>query len=283
MDSGTLFRCCQTERSSVVQPLHVLCMNLIMPAGHSMSFWEIAALVTVQTLLSLLLFSAAIGVLVFLLRKPMRRYKPIDLSIFDRLKPWVGPRKNKVMLFITYLGKHQFLIPANLLLIAYFLVIRHQGWFSVRVLTIALSSLVLMLLLKSLFQRKRPLSPLLDAARGLSFPSGHAIMAVTFYGLLIYILTHEIDIEWVRIPVIILLVALVLLIGYSRVYLRVHYASDVLAGFIIGFLWLAISLLVLNGVEEHVHDSFPDPKILNAQCSTLNFQLGNLRELRDLR
>lgn len=110
-----------------------------------------------------------------------------------------------------------------------------------------------MVLLKQLFQRKRPLSPLLKAAKGLSFPSGHAIMAVTFYGLLIYILQHTIDINWLRILSTILIIILIFLIGFSRVYLRVHYASDVLGGFIIGSLWLLISLAVIKWLEGYVH------------------------------
>ena len=108
-----------------------------------------------------------------------------------------------------------------------------------------------MLFLKKLFQRKRPLAPLLAAARGLSFPSGHAIMAVTFYGLIIYIITQVIGISWLQVSLIILLIILILLIGFSRVYLRVHYASDVLAGFIIGLLWLFISLAVLDNIEHY--------------------------------
>jgi len=154
------------------------------------------------------------------------------------------------MLFITFLGRAEFLIPANLILIFFFLFVTKQNWFSIRVLTIALSSLVLMVLLKNLFHRKRPLQPLLNAAKGLSFPSGHAIMAVTFYGLLLYISLSRIDVAWVKWVVSIIVVVLIISIGYSRVYLRVHYASDVLAGFIIGFLWLSISLTGLNNLEQ---------------------------------
>ena len=212
-------------------------------------------MIIAETILSLLVFAAAIAIIVFLLRKPMRKYKPIDLVIFDRIQPYTSPDKNKLMLFITFLGTHSFLIPANLLLIFYFLFARHQNWFSIRIVTIALSSLVLMFLLKYLFQRKRPLSPLLKAAKGLSFPSGHAIMAVTFYGLLLYILLHTIDISWLKYLLAAVLVMLIVLIGYSRVYLRVHYASDVLAGFIIGLIWLLISLSVLNGLEKYVENN----------------------------
>ncbi len=213
-------------------------------------WWDTTILIIVQTLVSLLLFAAAIAVLVFLLRTPLRKYKFIDLAIFDRLYAFTSPKTNKFMLFITFLGKHQFLVPANLILIFYFLLIRHQNWFSIRIATIALSSLLLMFLLKYLFHRKRPLSPLLKAAKGLSFPSGHAIMAVTFYGLLSYILLHTIDTGLFKYLLISLLWLLIVLIGYSRVYLRVHYASDVLAGFIIGLLWLFISLFVLQSIES---------------------------------
>jgi len=173
--------------------------------------------------------------------------------IFDKIKPGVSAVNNKIMLFITFLGKHQFLIPANLILIFYFLLVTKQNWFTIRVITISISSLVLMLLLKQLFQRKRPLSPLLKAAKGLSFPSGHAIMAVTFYGLMIYILQHTIDSSWLKFLATFLLILLVVLIGFSRVYLRVHYASDVLGGFIIGLLWLLISLAVIKWLEGYVH------------------------------
>ena len=167
------------------------------------------------------------------------------------------------MLFFTFLGNHQFLIPANLILIFYSLVGLHQNWFFIRVLTIALSSLALMLVLKYLFHRQRPLSPLLKAAKGLSFPSGHAIMSVTFYGLLLYILLHTISERWMKWLLITIFVLLILMIGFSRVYLRVHYPSDVLAGFIIGFLWLSISLTVIRNLQQYV-GSGRDSRIASA-------------------
>lgn len=217
-----------------------------------MGAWEITTLIIGEVLITLSTFSAIIALIVFSIRKPIRKHKSIDLMIFDKIKPKVNSINNKIMLFITFLGKHQFLIPANLILIFYFILVKKQTWFSIRVITIAVSSLVLMILLKQVFQRKRPLSPLLKAAKGLSFPSGHAIMAVTFYGLLIYILQHSITIDWLKWLITILIIVLIVLIGFSRVYLRVHYASDVAAGFIIGLIWLLISLTVLNWLEGYV-------------------------------
>ncbi|HEY5773721.1 MAG TPA: phosphatase PAP2 family protein [Chitinophagaceae bacterium] len=217
-----------------------------------MGAWEITMLIIAEVLLTLASFSAIIVLIVFSIRKPIRKHKTIDMLIFDKIKPGVNAINNKMMLFITFLGKHQFLIPANLILIFYFLLVKKQNWFSIRVITIAISSLVLMLLLKQLFQRKRPLSPLLKAAKGLSFPSGHAIMAVTFYGLLIYILQHSITIDWLKWLITVLVILLIIMIGFSRVYLRVHYASDVAAGFIIGLLWLLLSLAVLKWLEGYI-------------------------------
>lgn len=216
------------------------------------SFWEITALIAAQTLASMILFATSIAILVFFLRPYMRKYKPADMAVFDRLSNISNPRNNRVMLFITALGNHKVLIPANLAMIFYFLFTGKQTWFSIRVGVIALSSLGLMFLLKYLFRRKRPLAPLLKAVKGLSFPSGHAIMSLTFYGLLAYICWHTVDIDWIRYGLVVLLAVLIFLIGFSRVYLRVHYASDVLAGFIIGLLWLFISLAILGKIEEAV-------------------------------
>jgi undecaprenyl-diphosphatase len=106
-----------------------------------------------------------------------------------------------------------------------------------------------MLLLKSSIQRTRPDNPLLQAVNGYSFPSGHALMSVIFYGLLIYIAWHEIKIRWLSRSISILLALLILFISFSRIYLRVHYASDVIAGLSVGFIWLVASLWLINQIE----------------------------------
>ena len=172
-----------------------------------MGAWEITTLIIGEVLLTLATFSAIIALIVFSIRKPIRKHKPIDMLIFDKIKPRVNTMNNNIMLVITFMGKHQFLIPANLILIVYFLLVKKQTWFSIRVITIAISSLVLMLLLKQLFQRKRPLSPLLKAAKGLSFPSGHAMMAITCFGTFIYIVSNSVKPEAPRSIIIALLLS----------------------------------------------------------------------------
>ena len=211
---------------------------------------HLVLLLAIRVVASLIIFAAVVGVLVFVIRRPIRRYKPLDLAVFDRLKHLPSARRNRFMVLITFLGTHKFLVPANLLLIAYFLFVARLTWFSIRVFAISLSSLILMFLLKWLFQRKRPLSPLLQAARGLSFPSGHAIMSVSFFGLLVYWVVNSELPHAVIILLTVILVMLIIMIGFSRVYLRVHYASDVLAGFIIGLIWLLITLGVVGNAER---------------------------------
>jgi membrane-associated phospholipid phosphatase len=212
-------------------------------------FWTGAGLVTAELLVTMVAFTGALASLIFAIRPMMRKYKKVDLKIFDRIEAYTNERNSRIIKGITFLGSHQFMIPANLSLIVYFLFIRRRTWFSIRVAAIALSSLILMMVLKKLFRRKRPLLPLLEPARGLSFPSGHAMISTSFYGLLIYIIAHTIQAPAVKWPMIVSLLVLIRAIGFSRVYLRVHYASDVLAGYVTGLLWLLVSLDVLNRLE----------------------------------
>jgi undecaprenyl-diphosphatase len=154
------------------------------------------------------------------------------------------------MQFFTFLGTHYFLIPANLVLIAWFLFVRRHRWYSIKVPAIAISSVVLMLVLKEVFGRDRPLVPLLEAARGFSFPSGHAFMSTTFYGLLAFIVSQDVRSHRLRWVLISGLAVLILIIGLSRIYLRVHYTSDVLAGLCLGIVWLVISITVIRRMER---------------------------------
>ena len=96
--------------------------------------------------------------------------------------------------------------------------------------------------LKHVFERVRPLhDDGLVAAHGFSFPSGHSSGAVVGYGMLAYVATRFLPPRW-HLPVWIAAVLLALTIGASRMFLRVHFASDVLAGFATGSAWLAVCL-----------------------------------------
>jgi len=172
-----------------------------------------------------------------------------DAEAFTFLHRIVSENTTSVMLFFTSLGNYQTLVAANLLLTFYFLFVRKHRWYSIKISSIALSSVLIMSLLKIWFNRSRPLMPLLEPARGLSFPSGHAMSSVTFFGLLIYFIYRHVENKVLKYTLIGLLVAVILMIGTSRVYLRVHYASDVLAGFCAGIIWLIASIWILRKIE----------------------------------
>ena len=229
-------------------------------------------MVSAEMLTSMALFTATIAGVIFLIRPRMRKHKKIDLKIFDVIKKHTTERNTRIMSAFTFFGTHQFFIPANLSLIAWFLFVKKRSWFSIRIASIALSSLVLMLLLKKLFHRKRPDKPL-EEASGLSFPSGHAIMSVTFYGLLIYIISQTIHDRRIKIPLIVSLVLFIQMIGFSRVYLRVHYPSDVAVGYITGFLWLMVSLEVLKRIEAVQSSEF---LVQSTPLNPLNGTLASL-------
>ena len=104
--------------------------------------------------------------------------------------------------------------------------------------TVMISSVLLMSLLKRLVQRQRPDFPMVEGITNFSFPSGHSFMSMVFYGLMIWYAAAYIENRWVRLTTILILSFIIAAIGFSRIYLRVHYASDVVAGFCFAYIWL---------------------------------------------
>jgi undecaprenyl-diphosphatase len=172
-----------------------------------------------------------------------------DERVFNEIRPFINPGMTRFMNVITFLGKHNLLIPLNFALVAFF-IYKKERWFAARIAALSLSSLLLMFILKFYFQRDRPLLPVIGEAKGFSFPSGHALISVVFYGLFIHMIWHEVKTKWLRTLLIIILSVLILLIAFSRIYLRVHYASDVIAGIAVGFIWLVLSLRMIHAIEK---------------------------------
>lgn len=200
-------------------------------------------LLVLLLLLCLSIFAYAVN-LVFI-----KKQTDFDENVFDAIRPHITPGRTQFMAFISFLGKHSLLIPLNLLLIGFFLFSKKK-WLAIRIAALALSSLFIKFALKLLFQRERPPVPVIEKVNGFSFPSGHALIGVVFYGLLIYVVWNEVKTKWLRITLTCLFVALILLISFSRVYLRVHYLSDVIAGIAIGVIWLFLSLRIMNAIEK---------------------------------
>lgn len=107
-----------------------------------------------------------------------------------------------------------------------------------------ISGVILMQILKVIFGRERPPQPWLTTATGFSFPSGHSLMTALFYGFLVFMIVRNGKAWPGRKWLIAVLVCLPVLVGLSRVYLGVHYASDVLAGWSMGIAWIGVWMVI---------------------------------------
>lgn len=112
-------------------------------------------------------------------------------------------------------------------------------------LNLAISAL-LNQLLKYIIQRPRPTEYRIIDESGYSFPSGHSMVSAAFYGFLIYLIYKNVKNKYAKWGLISTLTLLIILIGTSRIYLGVHYTSDVLAGFLIAVSYLIIFTTVTN-------------------------------------
>lgn len=102
-------------------------------------------------------------------------------------------------------------------------------------------------ILKAIVQRPRPSEYRIINESGYSFPSGHSMISMAFYGFFIYLIYKNIKNNYVKISLIIILTLLIIMIGISRVYLGVHYISDVCAGFLVSLSFL---IIYINFVDK---------------------------------
>ena len=144
--------------------------------------------------------------------------------------------------FITNFGGAIFLIVLTITLIL--LIKNKKIGFSIFLnLTFAT---ILNQLLKRILQRPRPTEFRIVEESGYSFPSGHSMVSMAFYGYLIYLIYKYIENKYIKWISIIMLSILICSIGISRIYLGVHYTSDVLGGFLISISYLIIYISVVN-------------------------------------
>jgi undecaprenyl-diphosphatase len=202
-------------------------------------------------LVVLVAFIGAMSIFIFVARMVLRKKNGFDVWADNFITRYINDGNTEIMKVFSFLGDHRFLIPVNLSLIFYFLFIKKHRWYSIKIPAVAISGVVLMFILKHLFNRERPLTPLLEPARGLSFPSGHSLMSFTFYGLMIYLVWTNIENKLLSSVLVTGLLLIILFIGISRIYLEVHYATDVIAGFCMGLMWLVLSLYILDKMERY--------------------------------
>ncbi|MCX7596451.1 MAG: phosphatase PAP2 family protein [Fischerella sp.] len=174
----------------------------------------------------------------------------LDKAILLSIQKLHTPLLDRIMLGITFLGE-----PLVLLLIC-------LGWGAglhhykrhseiTTLFTAAFGAISLNILLKELFCRKRPaLWNYIVNVRHYSFPSGHAMVSIVIYGFLSYLLAKQFP--RYRKPILALTAILIVAIGFSRLYLGVHWPADVVAGYAAGLVWLTACILSLE-LEQKYH------------------------------
>ncbi|MEW6032287.1 MAG: phosphatase PAP2 family protein [Bacillota bacterium] len=194
-----------------------------------------------------------------------------DQALTARLFALHGPGLTRVMRAVTNLGSAAVLVPLALVIATWVWGTpprqgpvphrAHARFGGLAILAALLGAWVLNSVLKFLFQRARPeLFPLAPAS-GFSFPSGHAMVAVAFYSVAAYVASVLLATAGRRNPAPAvppwhphvlagLALVVVVLVGMSRVYLGVHYPSDVIGGYLAGLSW---ALLCIAGFERLRH------------------------------
>lgn len=158
----------------------------------------------------------------------------------------------QIFKFITFLGSQYVVISVCILA---FIFIKNKKVPIAITLNLIIST-ALNVLLKNIINRPRPDGYRIISETGYSFPSGHSMISMAFYGLILYIVFKNVKNKNIRNLLTVLIAILIFLIGFSRIYLGVHYVSDVLGGFIISIAYLILFTTItkpifkLNNIEE---------------------------------
>jgi len=160
----------------------------------------------------------------------------IDDYIYHYISKLISPSFTLFFKIITNLGSATILILITLLTLLIFKNKRYGIFMSLNLIIVALLNQTL----KAFFERPRPFDLMIIDESGYSFPSGHSMASMAFYGFIIFLIwkyCKNNTIKWLSTTI---LSILIILIGISRIYLGVHYASDVIAGFCISVAYLII-------------------------------------------
>jgi undecaprenyl-diphosphatase len=166
----------------------------------------------------------------------------IDEHVFEWSRVYESGFFNTVAVFCTFFGSQTFLLPANILLIAIFVFRKKLRAYAWKIAVVTATSASFLYMVKFIIKRPRPATAMAsDFSVAYSFPSGHAFTSLTFFGIIAYFAATYIQNKLLKNAVIIICVLMVICIGWSRVYLHVHYPTDVIGGFCLGTMWLIMA------------------------------------------
>lgn len=164
----------------------------------------------------------------------MEIIKLIDDNIYNLICKLMNINTTAIMIFISYLGSAITLIGLSI----FFIIIFKEKKYSKLIILNLILVFILNIILKQIIARPRPNVLRLISEKGYSFPSGHAMITMAYYGFLGFLIYKNIGSKKLKYTLILFLYLLVVLIGISRIYLGVHYATDILGGFAIAIIYL---------------------------------------------
>ncbi len=184
----------------------------------------------------------------------------LDGVVKDTAARIATPEAALAMARVTNLAAPVLVVVVTLGLAAYFAIRRLWDYLFMLALALGLGELLLYAL-KVAFDRARPTAGTTHDAYGASFPSGHSFTALVLYGLLAYLVWQITDKGWARALAVAFAVGTTLAVGFSRLYLGVHWLTDVLGGYAAGVAWLVFSIALVRFLEarrEH-HEAIAPP------------------------
>lgn len=180
-----------------------------------------------------------------------------DVLAFDTaIREWAysqrNPLRNNILIGITYMGNWQTIVALGLVLLAWPATRKPVGLpFAIT----AASSTIIYKVAKSIFQRPRPdLSVRIIEESGFSFPSGHSMNCLVIYGILIYLIRRYCRNRQAANVLTVILTLLILAIGCSRVYVGVHFPTDILGGWSLGIAVLAGAIIIIEEIRGEKND-----------------------------
>ncbi|PLT32816.1 phosphatase PAP2 family protein [Bacillus sp. V5-8f] len=195
-----------------------------------------------------LLFLFGFGVMAVLVSK--QTIVKFDSTIIGFVQGFETPILTTIMKFFSFIGGMiPVLVLSVLVLVLLYTVLKHRSELILFIAVITGAN-ILFVTLKLFFHRARPDLHRLAEASNYSFPSGHATMAFALYGSIMYLVWRHISTRLGRVIVIIISSLMISTIGISRVYLGVHYPSDIIAGYFISGFWLFFSILIFQRYKK---------------------------------
>lgn len=200
----------------------------------------------------LILSLISLGIFMFILILVSIKTPSIDYWISDNIQTLWGLLNS----FFVFIGNYSKVILTGIALIfSGILYLQKRKKASFILISSLLIGYILEAVINAIVQRARPAMQLISKT-DYSFPSGHAIFSIILFSLLIYFYKDKINNKTLKFVFIFINVLLILLIGFSRIYLNVHWFTDIIGGYALGFFIINLILFFMNFTSKNNHNSY---------------------------